>query len=109
LQIVASAAVLLIYAYVPETHLMEMPQIRRELTQRFEQVPLSDCSGPTRSCRRSTHDRVPLAVNLNYDDPRIVTNILQSKKDEMINPGFDSVSGDSGDFSKDHEVVVVHL
>lgn len=88
---------------------MEMPQIRRELTQRFEQVPLSDCSGPTRPCRRSTHDRVPLAVHLNYDDPRIVTNILQSKKDEMINPGFDSVSGDSGDFSKDHEVVVVHL
>ena len=66
---------------MPETHLMEMPQIRRELTQRFEQVPFSDCAGPTRSCmRRSTHDRVPLAVHLNFGDPRIVTNILQSKK-----------------------------
>ena len=95
---------------MPETHLMEMPQIRRELTQRFEQVPFSDCAGPKRSCmRRSTHDRVPLAVHLNFGDPRIVTNILQSKKDEMINPGFESVSADSGDFSKQHEVVVVHL
>lgn len=68
-------SVYFIYAYVPETHRKEIPQLLRDLDQRFQHNTALDCICPSRSRTRSAwcrlkwghaHDRVPLAVHLDF-------------------------------------------
>lgn len=68
-------SVYFIYAYVPETHRKEIPQVLRDLDQRFQHNAAMECICPSRGrgdrCFRwgHPHDRVPLAVHLDFRNP----------------------------------------
>jgi hypothetical protein len=111
--------VFLIYSYVPETQQTEMPQLVRDLNQRFQHLPLSVCCDTSRhstrccSCGhwRNSHNRVPLAVHINYTGSPISLSdhALRDKQGQFVDPGFHSLSDDSEEFPKPHEFSEVHL
>ena len=128
-QVVCFSSVYFIYSYVPETHLKEMPQLLRDLNQRFQNLPLSFCCSCSRrgtgsgccSCTwhwnwnwnsRNSHNRVPLAVHLNYTGSSASLSsdgAMHDKLEEHPDPGLHSVSTDSEDFPKPHEFTEIHL